>query len=219
MTYKRLYPVRICDFCEQEYKQTNHKTFCDKNPNRKIRITSNQHIKAKDRGEKIIISEETRQKLSKAGIGRKHTEEGLSKIRKGVQRAVKENPDSYAGGYNRGRVKSLTCSNGFTVLGKWEQTFVEFCLSNNIEIQQPNTGFSYEWNGSRTYFPDFYLPQSDQWVEIKGYETERDRAKWDSMINFHKKNLIVIKQKEMKNLNEWCDVLDSNQRWDCSGNL
>ncbi len=129
-----------------------------------------------------------------------------------MQRAVKENPDSYAGGYNRGRVKSLTCSNGFKVLGKWEQTFVEFCLSSNIEIQQPNTGFSYEWNGSRTYFPDFYLPQSDQWIEIKGYETDRDTAKWNSMINFHKKNLRVIRQKEMKNLSEWCAVLDSNQR-------
>ena len=92
-------------------------------------------------------------------------------MRVAMQKAVKDYPDSYAGGYNRGRVKTVTCSNGFVVIGKWEQTFVEFCISNDIEIHQPNTGFSYEWNGSRTYFPDFYLPQLDQWIEIKGYVT------------------------------------------------
>lgn len=32
--------------------------------------------------------------------------------------------------------------------------------------------------GDRTYYPDFYLPQDDLFIEVKGYETERDRAKW-----------------------------------------
>lgn len=210
MTHKRLYPVKICAFCKQEYTQSNHQTFCKENPNRKIRKTSNQFLKAKETGEEIMVSIETRQKLSDTGTGRKHSEESLAKIRKGMQRAVKENPDSYAGGYNRGRVKSLICSNGFTVLGKWEQTFVEFCLSNNIQIQKPNTGFSYEWNGLRTYFPDFYLPESDMWIEVKGYETERDIAKWESMINVHKKNLNIVKSKEIKNLNEWWEQPELN---------
>ena len=210
MTIKRTYPTRICKFCNKEYTQSNHPTFCLDNPDRKIRTSVNQFTKAKEKGETIVVSEETRQKIAKANTGKRHTKENLSKISKSMQRAVKENPNSYAGGYNRGRVKSLICSNGFKVLGKWEQKFVKFCLSSGIEIQQPNTGFSYEWNGARTYFPDFYLPESDQWVEIKGYETERDRAKWDSLINVHKKNLKVIKQKEMKDLNEWLERSDLN---------
>ena len=106
--------------------------------------------------------------------------------------AVKNNPESYAGGYNRGRVKSFICTNGFKVLGAWEREFVEFCLSNHILVEQPNTGFSYQWNGERTYFPDFYLPETDQWVEIKGLQTERDKSKWDSLRNYHKKNLLVL---------------------------
>jgi hypothetical protein len=38
-----------------------------------------------------------------------------------------------------------------------------------------------------------------------------DNAKWDSLINVHKKNLIVIKQKEIKNLDEWLNALNSNR--------
>lgn len=190
----------MCDFCNKDYTQSNHKVFCKENPNKKIRKTSNQFLKAKENGKEVVISAETRQKFSKTGIGRKHTEESLAKIRKGMQKAVLEHPESYAGGYNRGRVKSIICSNGFNVLGSWEQTFVEFCLSNHIEIQQPNTGFSYIWKGTRTYFPDFYLPESDQWIEVKGLETDRDGAKWDSLRNTHGKKLKVIDKNLIHNL-------------------
>lgn len=200
-----------CIFCNITFEKLHkHEPYCTLNPNRISRSGTNQYTKAKETGVPYIIKDETRQKLSDTGTGRKHTEESLAKIRKCMQRAVKENPDSYAGGYNRGRVKSLICSNGFNVLGGWEQTFVEFCLSNNIQIQQPNTGFSYEWNGSRTYFPDFYLPESNMWIEVKGYETERDKAKWESMINVHKKNLNIVKSKEIKNLNEWWEQPELN---------
>lgn len=202
MTNKRLCTVRICIFCNQEYTQSNHQTFCKENPNRKIRKTSNQFIKAKERGEEVIVSTETRQKIAKSLIGRKHTADEISKIKLGMRRAVNENPESYAGGYNRGRVKCLVCSNGFNVLGKWEQNFVEFCLKQSIKIEQPNTGFSYIWNGERTYFPDFYLPDYDLWIEIKGLETERDRAKWKSIVETHKKNLYVVDKDVIENLSD-----------------
>jgi hypothetical protein len=212
MTTKRTYPVRICSFCGQEYIQSNHPVFCKENPNRKIRKTSNSSIKAKERGEKFIISEETRQKFSETSKGRKHTEKAIETIKIAMKKAVKENPNSYAGGYNRGRVKSILCSNGFTVLGKWEQKFVEFCIKEKIKIEQPNTGFSYIWEGERTYFPDFYLPEYDLWIEIKGLETERDRAKWKSIIEIHHKNFFVIDKNNINKLNEinWCNPRGSN---------
>jgi hypothetical protein len=31
---------------------------------------------------------------------------------------------------------------------------------------------------SHRYFPDFYLPETEEYIEIKGYKTERDEAKW-----------------------------------------
>lgn len=39
--------------------------------------------------------------------------------------------------------------------------------------------FPYHWEGEiRYYIPDFYLIDEDVYVEIKGYETDKDKAKW-----------------------------------------
>jgi predicted nuclease of restriction endonuclease-like RecB superfamily len=50
--------------------------------------------------------------------------------------------------------------------------------------------------GDRTYFPDFYIESLDLYVEIKGYETERDRAKW---FQFPHK-LVVLKLDEINQI-------------------
>ena len=63
--------------------------------------------------------------------------------------------------------------------------------TNNID-----NGFKYEWNGGiHIYFPDFYLIDYDVYIEVKGYERERDRCKWKSL-----NNLIIIKKKEIKEI-------------------
>lgn len=59
-------------------------------------------------------------------------------------------------------------------------------------------GFTYTWNGERTYFPDFYIESLDLYVEVKGYETDRDRAKW---LHFPKK-LCIIKAAEIKKIRQ-----------------
>jgi hypothetical protein len=186
-----------CPFCSKLFNRLHkHESFCTQNPDRIKRKGKNQFTKARELGLEYVVSEETRQKLKQSNIGRKHSEESKKTISKAMKKAVEKYPESYSGGYNRGRVKSLVCSNGFVVLGEWERSFVEFCLEHNIKIEQPNTGFSYQWDGDRTYFPDFYLPETNQWVEIKGLQTERDLAKWESLRNTHKKDLLVIKSVE-----------------------
>jgi hypothetical protein len=49
------------------------------------------------------------------------------------------------------------------------------------------------------YTPDFYLNAIDTYIEIKGYETDKDRAKWSQIpvdIKFQ-----VLKEKDLKSLN------------------
>ena len=54
--------------------------------------------------------------------------------------------------------------------------------------------FEYEWeNKIHLYFPDFYLPDYDIYIEVKGYERERDRCKWKVV-----PNLLVLKKKEIE---------------------
>lgn len=191
---------KVCEFCKTQYTQYRHPYYCSQNPNKRHLKANNQFTKAKEEGRTFEVSEETRNKISHNTTGRKHSEESIQKISRAMQAAVANNPESYRGTYNRGRVKELICSNGFRVLGSWEKKFVEFCLDNSINIEQSNKGFSYEWNGTRTYFPDFYLPESDIWIEVKGLQTERDDCKWKYFREVHNKVLIIIDKTNINKL-------------------
>jgi hypothetical protein len=41
--------------------------------------------------------------------------------------------------------------------------------------------------------PDFYLIESDTYVEVKGYKTEKDEAKWNQFPK-HRKLKILMKE-------------------------
>lgn len=46
----------------------------------------------------------------------------------------------------------------------------------------------------RTYFPDFYLPDTDTFVEIKGYYDKKTQAKEQQFTG----NLLVLRKKDMQ---------------------
>jgi hypothetical protein len=142
---------------------------------------SNQYIKAKEFGlDPPLVSKETRLKLSEKSkynsIKWFSNPENKEKHRLSMREAVKKYPKSYTAS-NRGRTKQIE-KYGVKFQGKWEFEFFEYCIDSEIEIERNETGFPYQWNGERLYFPDFYLPKLKLFVEVKGYETERDRAKW-----------------------------------------
>lgn len=62
----------------------------------------------------------------------------------------------------------------------WELQFYEGAIANNVKIQRDH-GVRFEYideNGlSRSYTPDFLLPDLKTVVEIKGYSTKRDELK------------------------------------------
>lgn len=63
----------------------------------------------------------------------------------------------------------------------------------------PDSLFEYIFeNKKRLYFPDFYLPQYDFWIEIKGYETPKDKAKW----NYFPLTLKVLKKCDIKKIKD-----------------
>lgn len=155
----------------------------------------NQYTKAKRLGlPKPIVSPETSKKFIESGKRQIWNEERRKKHSNPMKLAVEKNPNSYTSA-NRGRTKQIE-KYGIKFQGRWELEFYEHCLNKRINIQRPNIWFSYEWNGTRKYFPDFYLPDLDTFVEIKGYETERDRAKWSQFPRM----LIIIKAKQIKEI-------------------
>ena len=51
----------------------------------------------------------------------------------------------------------------------YELIFYLYCKENNIIITRYPYRFCYEYNGmKKVYIPDFYLPESDKIIELKG---------------------------------------------------
>lgn len=190
-----------CKYCGKELKMkgTSHQTYCKENPNKKIvdrggennpnfgKASANQFIKAKEEGKEIEVSDETRRKLSKAGKGRTHSEETKRKMSETMQRVVRERPESYSATNVNGRSKKIFYKNVW-LDSQWEYEFAKWCDDNLIHWEKNKKSFEYEWNGARLYYPDFYLKEYDRYVEVKGYERERDRTKWKVV-----PNLLIVK--------------------------
>jgi hypothetical protein len=124
----------------------------------------------------------------------KMSEEKRKQISEMMKKRIAENPEAFMGG-RRGRVKQVIMD-GIKLQGKWEVEFYKWAKINGLNPQRCTRGFPYEWNGSRTYFPDFYLPNLDLYIEVKGYERERDLAKWSQF----PEKLIVLKKQEIEEI-------------------
>ena len=215
-----------CKYCNKECKNKNslaqHEIRCRLNPNKiaiqpnfskyneKLRLglvtktNTNQYVKAKNLGlPKPEISEETKEKFAKIWRGRKHTEESKQKISASMKRVVRERPESYSASNVNGRVKKVEY-NGIIFDSSWEVIVAKFLDDNNIIWERPKNGFEYIWeNGTHLYYPDFYIPSMDLYIEVKGYKRSRDEYKWKSV-----SNLIVIKRKEINAINKGLYILD-----------
>ena len=213
-----------CKFCNKECKNNNslrnHERLCKSNPNKQIsnfeklspsermmmrsnaNITpSNQFMKAKSLGlPPPVVSKDT---ISK-GIETKrkngtlnYSEEQKKNHSSSMKRAVEEHPESYTSS-NRGRTKQIE-KYGLKFQGNWELLYYEWCIANSINVVRCSERFPYEWNGERSYNPDFYLPDSNTYIEVKGYETDRDRAKW----KYFPHQLVIIRKKEIEEMKKF----------------
>ncbi len=192
-----------CRFCEKVCKNDNslrnHERLCHKNPDRQIIVSNfiefnkkrkeqnikgtNKFIKFKQLGlPSPLVSEETKKKMSEASKKRVWTEEQRKKHSESMKIAVKKHPDSYTKNNVVGRVKNLDY-NGVKLKGKWELIVAKWLDENQIKWEHETKSFEYEWNGKRNYYPDFYLPDFDFFIEVKGYVTDRDLSKWKNITN------------------------------------
>ncbi len=116
-----------------------------------------------------------------------------------------------SGTHKTGRAKKYKyispISGEMTVDGTWELKFCEWADSEGLKIQRVKSGFSYhkKENIIAKYYPDFYINYQDVefYVEIKGFETELDRVKWEQF----PRNLVVLKKEEITKL-KFSTILD-----------
>jgi hypothetical protein len=210
-----------CEFCNRESKNENsykqHKARCSKNPGRINFIVptnkgckgANGYSKAKREGRIFAISEETKRKIKEAKKDYKPSAETKAKIKESMQRIVKERPESYSWGnisHRISRYESIdSFGNSVQLQGSWEK-LVSDCFSQcKIKwLRKIQKGFSYFWNNSNhLYFPDFYLPDYDLYVEVKGKELDRDICKYQAL-----QNLWILRKKEILFLKKGGSILE-----------
>ncbi|MEM4726500.1 MAG: hypothetical protein QXG63_06125 [Nitrososphaerales archaeon] len=111
-----------------------------------------------------------------ANIGRKHSLETLMKMSRTASDQIMCGVRSSNG--NGRRVNCLTPNNGFvTMRSTWEKKYAEHLRSNNINfVYEPKT---FQLSNGKSYVVDFYLPDTDEYVEIKGFLSDDQSEKYE----------------------------------------
>lgn len=163
-----------CKHCNKEFEElsasekANHSRWCDFNPKRNF---YNENL-LKARSSKInfknqysygaVCSEETKKKISKASLGRKHSDDTKEIISKKAlaskHRRILRSTRNYI--KKDGTVVSLDSS--------WEEALAIRLDELNISWIRP-TSIKWEDDSGKThnYFPDFYLPDYDIYIDPK----------------------------------------------------
>jgi len=174
----------VCKYCGHKSKSGlslgGHISSCKLNPCRSIKR------------EKFSASMKGRQWSSERK--RAHSEA----MRRCVLNGNQKTPSP--GGITRGTLFTDRFGNKCYLQGSWEVAVARFFDSEELTWLRNKTGFDYIYEGKiHRYFPDFYLNDLDCYVEVKGFETEKDREKWKQFQ--HK--LSIIKYDEYQNLSLW----------------
>lgn len=162
----------------------------------------NQYTKAKKLNlPKPVRLSETSQKIleSRRRNGTLyHSDETKKKISESMRAAVKRNPDSYSSSNVCGRVK-IQYYNDQKFHGSWEVLIAKYLDYEGIEWVRNTASFEYEYKiKTHLYFPDFYLPAYNVYLEVKGYEVERDSYKWSVV-----QKLIVLKLADITEIKKY----------------
>lgn len=155
------------------------------------KIGSNQYIKALSEG----LPKPVNGNAGKIGTftGKKHTEETKRKI--GEKLSINN---------KGGRAKWYEVS-GQKVQGTWERDIALKFEDLGIKWKKLKTNrdtLEYVMDGKiRHYTPDFYLPDYDVLLEVKGHWWGRDREKMDIVIETHKdKNIVLIEKEQFQKI-------------------
>lgn len=86
---------------------------------------------------------------------------------------------------------------GYYCQSSWELAYVIYNIDHGINFIRNKEGFKYILNNiERTYFPDFYLLDTKEYVEIKGYYDSKTKEKEKQFPK--NKKLKILCLKEMK---------------------
>lgn len=198
-----------CKHCKEKFDISNkpngwmasHSRWCDQNPKRssyrngsikaveamnaarkKSGIT-NQFTKAKALGLPVPeITEETREKLRIVNIGRKHTEETKKRMSKAA----------LASNHRRLR-KGVVEYKGILLDSSWELALAKRLDKLNIIWERPKPLPWIDEEGQKhNYFPDFYLPEKNLYLDPKNPHAIRVQKKKLELLLNQYNNVVIL---------------------------
>ncbi|WJV31938.1 hypothetical protein QTG56_25320 (plasmid) [Rossellomorea sp. AcN35-11] len=133
---------------------------------------------------KTISDKHSKGEIKKPWLGKKLPAEHIEKIKKN------------GGGYRKGSGRGKSgWYKGFWCDSSYELAFVIYNLEHSIKFERNFDSFEYEFNGKKlNYTPDFKI--NEQYIEIKGYETAKDKEKHKQFPHL----LIVLKKGDMQHI-------------------
>lgn len=199
--------IQHCQYCGKECHNknslSNHERLCKLNPN-KVESNLNNFMHyghkawnkglTKDTDERVLNGAKSLSLSYKTGKNKnwcdgltKESDARLKHMSDEAKRKIKEGE-----WYPRTGGVPIYKYKGYELQGSWEYLFAIYLDEHNIKWQKVIEPFEYKWeNEIHHYYPDFYLPTCDVYVEIKGLLREKDICKWDTLINVHHKKLNV----------------------------
>lgn len=211
---KRSIFTGYCKYCNKLCKnlnsQSQHELYCTKNPNKsayeRLKIIrtkkihyNNQYTKVKNDGSVYKCSKETKEKLSFKGLGRKlskEIKENLSTKRSMFLEEVG------AGGFRWIKYYEIENILGkkYIVRGTWELKFGSYLNSKNILWERKHYLKYINNNIIKTYCPDFYLPTTKEYIEVKGYYSDQDKNKIKLVEDQNKLTIKILLYDDLKSL-------------------
>jgi len=182
-----------CSYCQRECKNErslrNHERLCKLNPDFsqntefwKFLKGSHSSSKPWNKGltkatDKRLLKDSERKKGKKIGGCTSHTIEAREKISKARSQYIEEKG---AGGFLDIPWYGILNIEGkeYKVRGSWELKYAQWLNTNGI-LWNRDVNFKYQRADGvkRTYIPDFYLPATKEYKEVKGYFSTKDQEK------------------------------------------
>lgn len=188
--------MSVCKHCKQEFDisdkpkgwMANHSRWCDHNPKRNQYNKNLSKARAAKKNFKnqysygAVCSDETRKKISLSSKGRKHTEEAKRKM---SEIALKQT--------HRRLKKGTLIYKGILLDSSWELELAKRLDSLEIEWIRPNPIPWIDDDGiTHNYFPDFYLPKQDLYLDPKNPHAIKVQQKKLKKILTQYSNIVII---------------------------